>query len=84
MLKRWDVALRFVPNEYKKFMREKDIETEFEGPNREDNSTYLQLLRTNLDSPIEQQGDGARMPFGDRYEVKFKREDGLWKIEDLY
>ena len=42
------------------------------------------LLKANLDNHIEQQGDSARMPFGDRYEVKFKREEGVWKIEDLY
>ena len=83
-LKRWDVVLRFVPNEYKKHMTAKNVQDEFEGKNREENSTMRRLLKSQLDNHIEQQGDSARMPFGDRYEVRFRREDGVWKIEDPY
>ena len=83
-LKRWDVALRFVPNEYRKHMTEANVREEFEGKNREDNANMRRLLKANLDNHIEQQGDTARMPFGDRFEVRFRREDGVWKIEDPY
>lgn len=83
-LKRWDVVLRFIPNEYRKHMTEANVKDEFEGKNREDNATMRRILKGSLDSHIEQQGDTARMPFGDRYEVRFRREDGVWKIEDPY
>ncbi len=84
-LRRWDVVLRFVPNEYRKHMSEANVRDEFEGKeSREENSTMRRLLKANLDNHIDQQGDSARMPFGDRYEVRFRREDGVWKIEDPY
>jgi len=84
-LRRWDVVLRFVPNEYRKHMSENNVRDEFEGKeSREENSTMRRLLKANLDNHIDQQGDTARMPFGDRYEVRFRREDGVWKIEDPY
>jgi hypothetical protein len=83
-LKRWDVVLRFVPNEYRKHMTDANVKDEFEGKNREENATMRRILKGHLDNHIEQQGDSARMPFGDRYEVRFRREDGVWKIEDPY
>ncbi|MBI4511619.1 MAG: hypothetical protein HY698_18435 [Deltaproteobacteria bacterium] len=83
-LKRYDVVLRFIPDEYRKHMTAEEVRVEFEGERKEENATMLRLLMANLESPIEQQGDTARMPFSDRYEVKFKRENGEWKIEDLY
>src|SRR5688572_19428301 len=83
-LKRWDVVLRFVPNEYRKHMTVANVKDEFEGKNREENANMRRILKSHLDNHIEQQGDSARMPFGDRYEVRFRREDGVWKIEDPY
>lgn len=83
-LKRWDVVLRFVPDEYRRRMTAAHVREEFEGENKEQNENILRQLKAQLDNPIDIQGDVARMPFGDRYEVKFKRERGLWKIEDLY
>jgi hypothetical protein len=83
-LQRWDVALRFVPSDYRAHMTEADVAAEFEGERREENEAILRLLTANADNVIEVQGDLARMPYGDRYEIRFKREDGIWKIEELY
>ena len=36
-----------------------------------------------LDEPITERGNDARMSYGDRYNVQFLKEDGVWKIKDL-
>jgi hypothetical protein len=81
-LKRWDVVLRFVPNKWKEVMTVDQVKSQFDGSKREEVDTMLRLLSANLDNPIEQQGDEARMQYGDKFEVKFLREDGIWKVED--
>ncbi len=83
-LKRWDVVLRFVPNKWKEVMTVDQVKRQFDGDTekRAEVDTMIRLLSANLDNPIEQQGDEARMQYGDRFEVKFLREDGLWKVED--
>lgn len=82
-LKRYDVVLRFVPNAYRGEMTEEKIRTEFEGEKKTEIADLVRTLRAAIDNPIDQQGDEARMQYGDRSEVKFKREDGIWKIEDF-
>jgi hypothetical protein len=87
-LKRYDVLLRFVPNQWRAEMTEAKIREQFEPTQpgqeakRDEVAQMIRLLGANLDNPIDQEGDKARMPYGDRYEVKFIREDGVWKIKD--
>jgi hypothetical protein len=81
-LKRYDVLLRFVPNQWRAEMTEAKVKDQFEGDRKEDISRMMRLLTANLDNPIDVEGDKARMPYGDRYEVKFLKEDGIWKIRD--
>lgn len=84
-LKRYDVVFRFVPNPWKEEMTEAKVREQFEPSQperREEIAQMIRLLTANLDSPIEQDGDKARMPYGDQFEVKFIREDGVWKIKD--
>jgi len=81
-LKRYDVVLRFVPNRWRQEMNEGKIREQFEGEKREEVVQMMRLLSANLENPIEQEGDKARMPYGERYEVKFLREDGVWKVAD--
>jgi hypothetical protein len=81
-LKRYDVLLRFVPNQWRTEMTEAKVREQFEGTKKDDIAQMVRLLTANLDNPIDQDGDRARMPYGDRYEVKFVREDGVWKIKD--
>lgn len=83
-LKRWDVVLRFVPDAYAKTMTTEQIREEFEGRNSEENRAMRALLKANLTALVTREGDTARMPFGDRFEVRFLRENGRWKIEDPY
>lgn len=82
-LERWDVMLRFVPNQYRERMDEALLRRQFEGEHREEMAERMKALEANIDAPITDKGDEARMPYGDRHEVIFVREDGVWKIQDL-
>jgi len=81
-LKRYDVLLRFVPNQWRAEMTEAKVREQFEGEKKDDVAQMIRLITANLDNPIEQEGDKAHMTYGDRYDVKFIREDGVWKIKD--
>ena len=43
----------------------------------------MNMIAANVDEPIADKGNEARMRYGERYEIKFVREDSVWKIEDL-
>lgn len=81
-LKRYDVVLKFVPNRWRQEMNEAKVREQFEGEKRDEVVQMMRLLSANLENPIEQEGDKARMPYGERFEVKFVREDGVWKVSD--
>jgi hypothetical protein len=82
-LKRYDVLLRFVPNQWRQAMTPEKLKAELEGRKRQEVEDLVRKLRVALDNPIEIQGDEARMEYGDRTTLKFKKEDGVWKIEDF-
>ena len=80
-MKRWDVVMRFVPDDLRAEMTEDKIRDAFEGEARPpDTDLMLRVLAANLGKPIAQTGDDATMLYGDRFEAKLKREDGVWKI----
>lgn len=82
-LERWDIMLRFVPNQYRERMNEETLRRQFAGDQAEEMAERMKALEANIDAPITDKGDEARMPYGDRHEVRFMREDGLWKLQDL-
>lgn len=82
-LKRWDIMLRFVPNQYRERMDADTLRRQFDGEDAAEMSERMKALEANIDAPIADKGDEARMPYGDRHEVTFVREDGLWKLQDL-
>jgi hypothetical protein len=82
-LERWDVMLRFVPNSYRDRMDAKKMQAQFTGPSREQMETLINTLEGNVDQPIDERGNDARMRYGDRYTVQFLKEDGAWKLKDL-
>jgi hypothetical protein len=43
----------------------------------------INTLEANVDEPITERGNDARMSYGDRYTVQFLKEDGAWKLKDL-
>lgn len=82
-LERWDVMLRFVPNSYREKMDAKKMQAQFTGPSREQMENLINTLEANVDEPITERGNDARMSYGDRYTVQFLKEDGAWKLKDL-
>jgi hypothetical protein len=43
----------------------------------------INTLEANVDEPIVERGNDARMSYGDRFTVQFVKEDGVWKLKDL-
>lgn len=82
-LERWDVMLRFVPNSYRERMDGKKMQAQFTGPSHEQMENLVNTLEANVDEPIIERGNDARMSYGDRYTVSFLKEDGVWKLKDL-
>jgi hypothetical protein len=80
-LRRYDVLVRFVPKDYA--MTEEQIRAQFEGEQKQDVADLVAKLRGAIDNKIDVEGDQARMLYGDNKEVLFRREDGVWKIEDF-
>lgn len=78
---RWEALLRLMPERARG-----DLTAEELGENliaqRHETERMLALLEASLDAPIEEIGDRATMPYGDRFAVRFVREGSLWKIED--
>lgn len=82
-LERWDIMLRFVPNQYREKMDASKMKAQFTGASKESMETLMNSLEANVDESITERGNDARMQYGDRYEVKFVKEDGVWKLKDL-
>src|SRR5438067_4491816 len=82
-LERWDIMLRFVPNQYREKMDAAKMKAQFTGPSKDSMETLMNSLEANVDESITERGNDARMQYGDRYEVKFVKEDGVWKLKDL-
>jgi len=82
-LERWDIMLRFVPTQYREKMDVAKMKAQFTGPSKEAMDTLMNTLEANIDETITERGNDARMQYGEKSEVKFVREDGLWKLKDL-
>jgi hypothetical protein len=80
--RRYDIVLRFVPARWAGAMTAQKLRQQWEGAKREELAALLKRLKENLGAPIRISDDRASMPYGDRFEVRFVREDGVWKIED--
>lgn len=82
-LERWDVMLRFVPNAYREKMDAEKMKAQFTGPSREQIETLMNMLENNVDEPIIERNNDARMSYGERFTVQFVKEDSAWKLKDL-
>jgi len=82
-LERWDVMLRFVPTAYREKMDAAKMKTQFTGPSREQMENLINTLEANVDEPIIERGNDARMSYGDRFTVQFVKEDSAWKFKDF-
>jgi hypothetical protein len=75
------VLTRFVPKAYA--MTAEQLRTEFEGERAQEIADMVSKLKGALDNPIQVEGDEARLQYGDRAEIVFRKEDGAWKIDDF-
>lgn len=82
-LERWGVMLRFVPNAYREKMDEQKMKDQFTGASKEQMENLIRTLEANVDEPIIERGNDAKMNYGDRFKVEFTKEDGVWKLKDL-
>jgi hypothetical protein len=79
--RRYDVVLRLVPNRYRGDLTADKLRQYWEIERKEPGRAMLTRLRAAVLAPIAQTGDEAHMPYGTDQEVRFIREDGLWKVE---
>ncbi|HEY1554299.1 MAG TPA: hypothetical protein VGF94_05660 [Kofleriaceae bacterium] len=82
-LERWDIMLRFVPDEWREKMDPAKMKQQFTGPSKDQIETLMSALANHVDETIDERGETARMAYGDKYEVKFVKQDGVWKLKDL-
>jgi hypothetical protein len=82
-LERWEVMLRFVPQKYRDKMDVTKIKAQFQGDSKDQMEQLMNTLEANVDEPIVERQNSARMAYGDRFEVKFEKQDGAWMIQDL-
>src|SRR5262245_10384097 len=80
---RWDVVLRFIPQRFRNTITSDTLKQRWEGPQAAELRAQLTVVRAHLDEPMELAGDEARLPVGERKQVKLVREEGLWKVETL-
>jgi hypothetical protein len=82
-LERWDIMLRFVPTQYREKMDVAKMKAQFTGASKDKMENLMSSLEAHVDEPIIERGNDARMSYGEKSEVKFQKEDGVWKLKDL-
>jgi hypothetical protein len=81
--KRWDVVLRFIPQRFRSTITADSLKERWEGAGAAELKAQLVVVKAHLDEPLELVGDEARLPVGERKQVKLVREEGLWRVETL-
>jgi hypothetical protein len=81
--KRWNVVLRFIPQRFRATITSDTLKQRWEGAQAAELHAQVAVVRAHLEEPMELSGDEARLPVGERKQVKLVREDGLWKVETL-
>jgi hypothetical protein len=82
-LERWDIMLRFVPGEYRDKMDVGKMKQQFTDEQTVELMRTLENAVDQPEQPIDERGNSARMHYGEKYEVVFMREGGVWKLKDL-
>jgi hypothetical protein len=81
--RRYDVVLALLPRAERERLTEEGLRAQWDGPGREEVERLVSALRSALaTSPVQESGERAVMPYGDRFRVVLVREDGTWCIED--
>jgi hypothetical protein len=81
--KRYDVALRYVPDGHREGLDAAKLKKAWEGEDRDEMIQVLSALKQALPTAtIEETGDRAALPYG-AGTMQLVREHGAWKIEDF-
>lgn len=78
--RRFDIALRFVPEAELEGLTAESLAEAWTGPQADNLERMLLALERNLEQPIEVSRDTAAMEYGSGQSVVFVREGALWKI----
>ncbi len=82
--RRFDVLLKFVPEDQREGLTVAELKKAWEGEERVDMDRLTGSLKASLPTAkVELFGDRATLAFGAGGSVELVRERGLWKIEDL-
>jgi hypothetical protein len=79
--KRYDVLVRLAPARFRSTITPEKLRAFWEGAAGAPERAFLRELRLNLYARIAEEGDEAFMTYGTGRQVRFVREDGLWRIE---
>jgi hypothetical protein len=79
--RRYDVLVRLAPVRFRASVTVEKLRAFWEGTTAAANRAFLRELRLNLGTRIAEEGDEAFMTYGSGRQVRFVREDGLWRIE---
>jgi hypothetical protein len=81
---RYDILLRFVPDDERQGLGEAQLRAAWEGEQKQDLEQTVRALEAALPTAkVEQLGERATMAFGAAGTVQLVREHGDWKIEDI-
>ena len=82
--KRFDVLLKFVPEDQREGLTPAELKKAWEGEEKADMDRLTGALKASLPTAkVELFGDRATLAFGAGGSVELVREQGAWKIEDL-
>jgi hypothetical protein len=79
--RRYDVLARLAPARFRAAVTSDKLQAFWEGPAAAVNRAFLRELRLNLGARIAEEGEEAFMTYGSGRQVRFVREEGLWRIE---
>jgi hypothetical protein len=79
--RRYDVLLRLAPAHFRGALSVEKLRAFWEGGAAAQNRSLLRELRLNLGAPIAEEGEEAFMTYGSNRQMRFVREEGLWRIE---
>src|SRR3984885_10584159 len=81
--KRYDIVMRYVPDEHREGLDATKLQSAWEGHEKQEIEQVLAGLKQALPSAtIEETGERATMPYG-AGAMQLVREHGLWKIENF-
>jgi hypothetical protein len=82
--RRYDILMRFVPDDKREGLDPEKLRAAFEGEQQEEVQRLSEALRAALPTAeLERVGDRATLGYGAGGTVQLVREHGVWKIEEF-